>query len=355
MFKTNELGWIADFVGNRAGGLIMMDGARKELRTYTGTAIDPLLPVEWIDGDAPPVQSFRLTDAGKAFQAFGGIEPLGWVGEMPAAKKAQPAMPVTPRWTAHVRALPGSEVLATAESGPASTPVLLTRRFGAGRVYYSAFDESWRWRLPEPEKYHERYWRQIALAIMEPPFAVQDSRVSLDTDAMNYRPGQKAGIRVRIRDEKGRPTDSATAYALLARNGQVVASVPLAPDENGGGLYHASTAGLGAGDYEVRVSVDGIPDSEIKARTEFHVAPADIGELTSLGCDEGLLREIAANGNGAYFRVENLDDLISRLRPLSSGRIVESETVLWQSWWWFGAVIGLLTTEWILRKRMGLL
>lgn len=356
LFRTNELDWIAAFVGNRAGGLVLLDGARKELRTYTGTALAPLLPVEWIDGDAPEVQSFRLTDAGRAFQAFSGVEPLGWTdGKAPEAKKKESVLPVTPRWIAHVRALPGTEPLVVADAGSAATPAILLRRFGAGKVYYSAFDESWRWRLPEPEKFHERYWRQVALAVMEPPFAVQDNRVSLDTDAMTYSPGQKAGIRVRIRDEKGRPVGDATAYALLARDGQVVASVPLAPDEGGGGLYHATTAALDTGDYEVRVSVDGIADAEIKARTVFHVAPADIGELTELAGDEGLLRELAANGNGAYYRGEHLDDLIARLRPLSSGRVIESETVLWQSWWWFGAVIGLLTAEWILRKRVGLL
>jgi hypothetical protein len=34
--------------------------------------------------------------------------------------------------------------------------------------------------------------------------------------------------------------------------------------------------------------------------------------------------------------------------------VVETETVLWQSYWWFSAVLSLLTIEWILRKRLGL-
>jgi len=40
---------------------------------------------------------------------------------------------------------------------------------------------------------------------------------------------------------------------------------------------------------------------------------------------------------------------------MSKGRIEESETILWQSWWWFVPIVGLLTIEWILRKRSGLI
>ncbi len=70
MMRSNELQWIADFVGDRAGGLIMMDGQRKELRTFPGTPLGPLLPVEWQDGDAPEPKSLQLTKAGENFDAL---------------------------------------------------------------------------------------------------------------------------------------------------------------------------------------------------------------------------------------------------------------------------------------------
>jgi len=40
---------------------------------------------------------------------------------------------------------------------------------------------------------------------------------------------------------------------------------------------------------------------------------------------------------------------------MSQGRVIESDTVLWQSWWWFVPIVLLLTVEWIVRKRMGML
>jgi hypothetical protein len=357
MMRSNELQWIADFVGDRAGGLIMMDGQRKELRTLPGTPLGPLLPVEWLDGDAPEAKSLQLTKAGESFDALNlsafGVSASAGPGKG-GTPNSWPAL-AAPKWMAHVRTLPGAELLAEAVTASTNLPALVFRRFGAGKVFYTAFDESWRWRVPEPEQFHQRYWRQLALAIMEAPFAVRDPRVSLDTDSMTYRPGQQAEIRARLRDERGKPLAKGEAYALLAHDGQVVASVPLTADETGGGLFRAKTGALAEGDYEVRVAIDGVADSEIKARASFRVAPADIGELTDLGCDEPLMRQLAANASGGYFREENLDDVVARIAPLSSGQIIESETALWQSYWWFSAVLGLLTAEWLLRKRAGLL
>lgn len=351
MFRTNELSWIREFVGDRAGGLIVMDGARKELKSYVGGELGPLFPVEWVDGDVPEPKGLQLTKAGESFNAFAGV----FTNNLTKDASAKPHVLAPPKWIAHVKTLPGAETLAEVMTASGSSPALVFRRFGAGKVFYTAFDESWRWRVPEPELYHQRYWRQLALAIMEPPFAARDARVSLDTDAMLYRPGDSALMRVRLRDEKGRPLEKADAYALLAREGQVVASFPLTPDPAGGGLFYAKSSALAAGDYEVRVAVDGVADTELKARTSFRVASVDVGELTDLGCDEPLLRQLAANANGGYFREENFDDVIAKIAPLSSGRVIESETVLWQSWWWFAALIGLLTSEWILRKRSGLI
>jgi hypothetical protein len=91
------------------------------------------------------------------------------------------------------------------------------------------------------------------------------------------------------------------------------------------------------------------------ARTQFKVAPEETGELTALSLNEELLKQMANVSGGAYLREEDAPKLFDLLAPLTHGRIIESDTVLWQSYWWFLPVIALLTLEWILRKRAGLL
>jgi hypothetical protein len=79
-----------------------------------------------------------------------------------------------------------------------------------------------------------------------------------------------------------------------------------------------------------------------------------VGELAELSLNEELLKRIAAESGGKYLREEFSAQLREMVASLETGRVVETETVLWQSYWWFSAVLLLLSLEWILRKRLGL-
>jgi hypothetical protein len=133
-----------------------------------------------------------------------------------------------------------------------------------------------------------------------------------------------------------------------------VATVALSADGNASGVLRGRTAALEEGDYEVRVSTAELPDSDIKVRSNFTVKPQGAGEMAQLHCDEELLQQLAFHSGGTYLREEEMGRLAELLRPLSQGRVVESETILWQSWWWFVPLVLLLTLEWILRKRSGM-
>ena len=78
-------------------------------------------------------------------------------------------------------------------------------------------------------------------------------------------------------------------------------------------------------------------------------------ELANLSCDEDLLKAMAAESGGTYFREEEAGRLASLLKPLSAGRVVVTQTRLAESYWWFVPVILLLTAEWVVRKRIGLI
>ncbi|MBI2480532.1 MAG: hypothetical protein HYV60_18470 [Planctomycetia bacterium] len=99
----------------------------------------------------------------------------------------------------------------------------------------------------------------------------------------------------------------------------------------------------------------GFSESVLKARGQFVVLPPESGELENTACNETLLQQMAAESGGVFLREEQMNQLSALLRPLSNGRVVETDTQLWQSYWWFVAMISLLTLEWFLRKRAGLL
>lgn len=352
LLNDHDLELLRDFAGTRGGGVIFVDGQRELLRGYAKTALGPLFPVEWTGAPAKePPTALQLTERGAAFA------PLRLAADSTANAALWHALP-PPHWLATTRALPGAETLVEALVGPQKLPAIVRRQFGAGQVLYLAFDEAWRWRFQVADKYHEPFWHQVANALMEPPYAVLDKQAALDAGAANYREGDTARIRARLRDVLGRAITQGHPQALLFRDGQKVAAIPLAADESNGGIFRGKTPPLTPGRYELRLDPQGLISAANELREEFYVQGrgGDASrELDELNCNEDLLQQMAHASNGAYVREENAAQLLDKLEPLSKGRIEDSETVLWQSWWWFGAVVGLLSLEWLLRKRVGLI
>ena len=216
-------------------------------------------------------------------------------------------------------------------------------------------DETWRWRYEVADLYHVRFWSQVAKWVGEQPYAVQDQYVKLDAGQPTYQPGDKAEIRARLRDKQGRPMLHGEVFAHLDRDGKRIVSIPLSTGDGRGGVFRGQTPALEPGEYEVSLSASGFSDAELKARATFTVeAPLSL-ERRAVVMDEDTLVRMAQRTGGRYYREEDANALVDRLKPLSAGKIVEDEIVLWQSWWWFVPIIVLLTVEWILRKRAGLL
>jgi hypothetical protein len=345
--KMEELEWIRDFVGKRGGGILVIDGRRGHVSNFADTPLGPLFPVDWKADSGRPAR-LQLSERGAR------LAMLSLAPDPEKNAETWSSLPA-PHWIAPARALPGSEVLLEAAVGERKIPALVYRRFGAGKVLYAGFDESWRWRYEVADLHHQRYWNQVVREVMEQPFAVKSPRVSLDAGQAVYGNGESATVRARLSDAAGKPVERSDAEAWLYRDGRKVAALKLVPDENGGGVFRGATAPLSPGQYEVRIHGEGLPELDQKVKTEFVVRPPEAGELAVLNANEDLLRQIADQSGGEFFREEEASELPSRLEPLSREKVFESDTALWQSWWWFAPLVSLLTLEWILRKWAGML
>ncbi len=349
VFKGDELAWLREFVEKRGGAMIFIDGSRGRLKEYADSPIGPLFPVEWKGASVRDgLARVALTDRSADLAAFALAPDRAQNTEVWAGLPA-------PHWVSGATPLTGAETLLEIEAAGQKFAGVVLRPFGSGKVLYQAFDESWRWRYEVADQHHVRYWNQVANWIAELPFAVRDKFVSLDAGAITYRPGESADVRVRLRDGEGRPVTNATVDAVLYRDGQRAAAIRLQNDDNAGGLFRGRTAPLEPGSYEVGIESVGIPANELKARTSFKVEPRETGELAQLSLNEDLLRQMATLSGGEYLREEQISRLADLLAPMSQGKVVETDTVLWQSYWWFIPVIVLLTVEWIIRKRTGML
>jgi len=110
-----------------------------------------------------------------------------------------------------------------------------------------------------------------------------------------------------------------------------------------------------AGDYAIEVTAthDGQPLGSSRAR--FLVFEQDL-ELDNPGADTATMQSLASLTGGQSLAPEELPALIRRLAAETDELIVERETKrsLWDTWSTFLALVGLLSVEWFLRKRWGL-
>jgi len=207
--------------------------------------------------------------------------------------------------------------------------------------------------------YQERYWHQVTNRVVEPLYAAEDPFVSLGVDQVVVEQDQRVPIRVRIRDGEGRPRTSAQATAYLTNaQGERVAQVALTPDASEGGRFTAEVAAdLPPGVYEVGVSVEGVSEADLLAKTLITVRGGDVavGELADLTANLDLLGQVASSTGGRVLREHQADELVQLLDGLSFSTEEQTVSKLWQGWPWFSAVVVLLGAELLLRRRMGMI
>ena len=49
---------------------------------------------------------------------------------------------------------------------PHELPIVVTGRYGAGKLFFQATDDTWRWRRHSGELLHDSYWVQVARELM---------------------------------------------------------------------------------------------------------------------------------------------------------------------------------------------
>ncbi|MDA8990130.1 VWA domain-containing protein [Opitutales bacterium] len=364
-FSINEQDWLVEFVNQRGGGILFIDGPRQKLRSYENSEIHPLfslLPVSWQKNGSGLLspKSYYRPEANKELSA------LILDSDEERNEELWKSIPL-PAWTSPVESLPGSEVFLEVsvkgkEDGSPEdyrVPAIVGKTAGAGKSFYIGFDESWRWRYEVADQYHQRFWNQIISRVMERPFSMNQGAVSLDVGGSIHDPGKSIPIRVRLRNKEDKTPKPPypEVDALIWKGNEVVATTPLKGEDSSNGLFTGQVFGLSPGSYEMSIRAPDLMDEMELSQLglPFQVKTGQNEEKNFLTCDENLLREMAEASGGNFIREENFHELKDKLRSISSGRIIITEIILWQSFGWLGFIVLLLALEMFLRKRAGML
>jgi uncharacterized membrane protein len=345
--------WLRAYVEFSGGGLAVIAGAERNLAHDAYESLHACLPIKWLNkADSETImmipKTCSLSTVGQSLAAF-RIDPKG----EEESRQLWSQLPAI-QFVDDVQVLPGSETLVHATSSLGEQPLFVTRRFGAGRVLFVATDETWRWRYKVADLVHQRLWNQVARWVMRTPMAVQSEFVSLDSGGTQHDLGKRIEIRAQLRDASARPASNLAPVTIIQRDGITVMQLPMTEEPNVPGSYQASPSELPAGDYSAKIQAAGFSQVALEIDTKFTVTEPSSVEMQDVNCNETLLKELAQSTGGKYFHESQADQLIAFIKPLSRGRYVESDTMIWQTYGWFIAALTLLVLDWWLRKRAGL-
>ncbi|MEX0818501.1 MAG: glutamine amidotransferase [Pirellulaceae bacterium] len=353
----------------RAGaGLIMMGGYHSlGPGGYADTPIEELLPVFVGDREVgqidDPFQP-QLTVEGRQHPIFANIAPFFPTGEALAEIEGLPPLDGSVRVR---RAKPTATVLAVHPSESTSDdiamPVVAVQPVGNGRAAIFTGDTTRNWqqtlRSLDRESPFLRFWGQMVrwLAGRSEEVATEAGIVAT-TDKSYYEPESTVAISAIVRGAEGEATSAARVVAKIQAPRNYRVEVELAPVTGPAGNYRAVFEPQQSGRYEIIVEATLDSRQTADQTLKADAVIVEIGrpnlEFDRLDLDEKMLTEIAIKSGGRYAHISTADRLIERLKRRQQSRQVQYEVRLyWPPLLWI-AFVGVLTTEWILRRKASL-
>ncbi len=355
-FTESMLNNLADFVTERGGGLVFLCGPRHTPWSYRGTALDSLMPVD-TNSIQPPTEEQLLTGGYRVIPS-----PLAQDSPVLQLQDDESAGPSLwagfPElfWVAQVRDLkPAARVLAEARGRDGSISPLLVMQFvGAGKVIMLMSDEFYRLaRHPDGELYYARFWMQVLRYLSRGKLQAGDQGAKISVDQEAYVVGDTASVTVRFLDERQAPASARGVTVQLEQRGGRRRTLTLERDALQRGVFRTSLSELTEGEYRVWLATPTLEGQPPSARFAV-TAPRGEAAYTELDLEE--LQQSAKVSRGKFYTPANAERVLA---DIPEGRQVRIQALppqpIWNSPVWPALIVILLSLEWLLRKKGGML
>ncbi len=358
VFGETNLRKLAQAVGQGAG-LIMTGGFHSfGAGGYATTPLQDLLPVvmypteilnddeldESLQIDAP-VQMLPTTEGRGDF-----VMRMGDLGDDASTWEKLPKLEGATKLTPKKLGL--ARVLAESES---HQPLLIAQEYNPGRVMAFAGDTTYVWYLGGFANEHQQFWRQVILWLANKDSQGDDS-VWVKLEGRRFRPGQKVPFTFGARDNEGKPLKD--VEFTTRRLGPVPdgKQIPVAAQRSGDLNFGEFTETALPGEYRVEVSAvrNGEPLG-YSAKARFVIFEQDL-EMYNPAADPSLLQEISSITQGRFLLPEDFRSFLEELIEKGVNRELTQNTVisLWDNWILLVCFVGVMSTEWFLRKKRGM-
>ena len=347
---------MVEAVLQHGAGMIFVSGQGSPARRLEGWPLATLLPVERssrVLGTTAASTSgqlrWQLTPLGS------GALPLQLAGTLQENQAVWQRLPDFLSIGRIEQLKGGAQVLSQAvdrQSGDAA-PVLITQFAGAGRSVLQATDETYRWSsFLGSDLYYQRYWGQMLRWLSRGKLTASEGQMELQVEPPQSDVGQAIRFQVTLGGPRSEAGQLGEVEVDIDSGGARLQTLRLPRVTQAANVYQATVQNLPPGNYRAALSQ---PLSDSPPSQEFSVT-APPGEQATLRANLEGMRQLAEQSRGKLFEEATAQRLFDQLPPGKPTRLgpLPSQP-LWNAWWVAALFVGLITCEWILRRRCQML
>ena len=355
-FPADSMAALAQSSLTRGQAVCLLGGIRTiGSGRYKGSPLDAVLPIDLgVIGQIPPPVPARLTPAGKA-------HPICLLADDPAASERLWAK--LPPFAGASRLVGLSATAEVLVESLAGEPLLVVQEQGQGRVAALAVDSTWQWSFAADEGVaaQRRFWRQLVLWLANRRPEVWVAIDKPQYDLTRLKAGEQVAVKAGMFDPNtGQPPARVRLKGLLVGPDGKSQAVTFSPKGEGFAAVISGAAVPASGQYEVRVEASAGNQPTVHSAAAFLVDQVD-QEMVNPLADLENLRRLANRTvrlGGGYYEPAQFGKLLEEIaatgQELSVRRVDRLSLLDRQPWLWLAAIVALVGTEWIIRRRKGL-
>lgn len=335
---------LEEFV-EKGGSLIVLGGTEAwGAEGIEATGLEKLLPARGMSAADPQEGKYpvRPTDEGRAHPVLQSLrKPEQW----------PPVLSIYPsRETSRA-----ATTLLAAETDVGQKPLVVVQPYGQGEVVVFLTDSLWRWKLdPEYSQFYASFWKRIINWLTPEKEELKAYEVAVSANAEELYAGETitlsarlggtaagsaSGVKMKCQIET--PDERRMEYSM-SRQSTSAAEQDM---PNYALDYEAETPGL------CQVSaVAQLEGREVSSETISFYVNSYTPETRPQPADVELLRALAENSGGRFCKPEEVDDILSSIKPRATEEKLVEHGSLWNKLILLLLMIGLIGLEWSIRK-----
>ncbi|MBL62967.1 MAG: hypothetical protein CMI30_06105 [Opitutae bacterium] len=360
---------IADLVRNFASGLVLIPGFRGRQLTFLESSLKDFLPVV--------LDEEKTNGVGMRNESNLVLTTLGrdhWLTKLENNEKTnaelwEKRLPGF-NWSAGVlKSRPGTKVLAVhsnQRNKSGRIPLLaINQTVGTGKTLFLGTDAAWRWRRGVEDKYHYRFWSQVARWMAAQRHRGEGDGIRVITSPDSPKEGDRVFVMCHVFDSSGLPIRDDNVFGRLKHPSGSIEDLRFTQTKGAEGVFESSFLAREDGDVTIEVYAPDHdreyiagPGQEKSGIMVKGINPEARGRPTK----EDGLREMSrlTGGSFGYWnprddKEKDLQAIVDEIAALPDPAPFVEIKRFWANPWWGGFIVFLFAIYWTGRKMAGMM